>query len=81
MFKYALKNIRTGKYVTKYITDDGAGALYQVLTYDDKEVHLEDDTVLLNMILKNESTSSYYLETDQITPDYKDLRIIPIPFP
>lgn len=81
MFKYALKNIRTGKYVTKYITDDGSGTLYEVLAYDHSEVHLESDTVLFEMILNNEATGSYYLEVDLITPDYKDLRIIPIPFP
>lgn len=81
MFKFALKNIVTGEYVTKYITDDGTGTHYVVLGYGDDEIHLASDTVLFNMILQGTAVGSYYLEIDQIMTDYKNLRIIPIPFP
>lgn len=81
MFKFALKNIVTGKYVTKYTTEDGAGAIYVVLGYDDNEVYLESSREFMELITKGEDVGSYYREIDDIIKDYKDLRIIPIPFP
>lgn len=81
MFKYALKNIATGEYVTKYTTDDGAGTIYHVLGYNDNNVYLESERTLLEGIVDGTAVGSYHLEIDLIMIHYQDLRIIPIPFP
>lgn len=81
MFYFALKNISTGKYVTRSTHEDGAGSVYYILGYYDDDMYVVKDREYLTQFTDGTAVDTYHLECDLIMRDYENLRIIPIPFP